>query len=272
MKIKVLVCDMDGTLFPCSGGIYVSNTIKKALIELQKKGIIIILASARIFPGILPLAKQIHMDRYGGYIIASGGTHLYDVKAKKDILVQGITREDSLSMWKYVIGKGADFGISQPKYMIVSNESEGFHLDRYNCDANYLLTAHPEAFVNEIIWKCSISKSKQILDRHYTELKQTIENNYPYQVIRSTDFFIDIINKKCSKEQALTALLSLLNLSFLQVAAIGDGNSDAKMIKLANYGVTLANGSTLCKQLADKIVGSCEDEGCLELFYELLSQ
>lgn len=84
MTIKVLVCDLDGTLLQPSGGTKVSERVAQALIELQQKGITLILNSARILHGILPLAQQVQMDRYGGYIIAQNGTMGYDVAAQKN--------------------------------------------------------------------------------------------------------------------------------------------------------------------------------------------
>ena len=73
MNIKALVCDLDGTLFPACQLAMVSDNVKKALIELQKKGIILILNTARIKHGCYPLAKYLEMDKYGGYIICCNG-------------------------------------------------------------------------------------------------------------------------------------------------------------------------------------------------------
>ena len=78
MEIKTLICDLDGTLLAPSGGVLVSDRVRDALIALQEQGMTIVLASARIFQGVLPLARQLQMDRYHGYIIAQNGTLGYD--------------------------------------------------------------------------------------------------------------------------------------------------------------------------------------------------
>lgn len=78
--IRAIICDLDGSLMPPSSGLYVSKQIRDALIEIQKKGVLVILNSARIFQGIHPLAKQIRMDEFGGYIVSCNGAQVYDMK------------------------------------------------------------------------------------------------------------------------------------------------------------------------------------------------
>ena len=87
MKIETIICDIDGTLMSPGGGPFVDDKIKKVMIDLQKSGKTIVLASARIFQGVLPLALQIGMDIYGGYILSSNGTYAYDVKQRKYFFV-----------------------------------------------------------------------------------------------------------------------------------------------------------------------------------------
>ena len=84
------------------GGLYVSEQVKQKMIDLQEKGILIILASARIFQGVLPLAYQIEMDKYGGYILSSNGTYAYDMKHKKMLFCEGIQKEDAFENVEFV--------------------------------------------------------------------------------------------------------------------------------------------------------------------------
>ena len=272
MTIKVLVCDLDGTLLQPSGGTKVSERVAQALIELQQKGITLILNSGRILHGILPLAQQVQMDRYGGYIIAQNGTMGYDVAAQKIMFSHTIDRDDSLQLWRETVRRGLDFGIAQPSYVVASGFSEGFVLDRDNCEVDYLLTNDPSRYVKEDIWKCAVSMNKEKLDQEYEDLRWIIETQYPYQAIRSTDTIADVIAKGCSKRRGLEELFALTGLEFEQTAAIGDGDSDVEMIESSAYGVTLENGSKRCRQAADLIVPSYESEGCLQLFAYLKNQ
>ena len=82
--IRAIVCDLDGSLMNPSSGIYVKEAVKEALIEVEKKNIIVILNSARCFQGVYPLSKQILMQDFGGYVISCNGAHCFDVKTKKN--------------------------------------------------------------------------------------------------------------------------------------------------------------------------------------------
>lgn len=271
MHIKTLVCDLDGTLLAPGGGIRLSDTVADALISLQKKGVTLVLASARIFQGILPIALQLQMDHYQGYIIAQNGTMGYDVANKKVLFLHDIKKEDSLFLWNTAIQLGLDFAIAQPSYMIASGYSEGFYLDHKNCEIDYLITDRPSIYVKDEIWKCAASQKKEVLDTAFIPFQQEVNGRYPYQLVRSTDTIIDIVKEKCTKENGLQELFALTGQSFATAAAIGDGNSDAKMIQHSAYGVTLENGSALCKQYAKQIVPSYREEGCLSLFQALLN-
>lgn len=57
--IRTVVCDIDGSLMPGGGGLYVKDETAQCLIALEEKGISLILNSARIIQGVYPLAKQL---------------------------------------------------------------------------------------------------------------------------------------------------------------------------------------------------------------------
>ena len=84
-EIRTLICDLDGTLMNPGGGIRVSERVCNGLRRLQELGVMIILASARVFQGVLPVALQIGMEEHGGYVIAQNGTLAYDVREKKTL-------------------------------------------------------------------------------------------------------------------------------------------------------------------------------------------
>ena len=267
-KIKTLICDLDGTLMMPGGGIQVSDSIAGGLLRLQESGVMVILASARVFQGVIPVARQIGMDRFGGYVIAQNGTLAYDVKAQKTLFVHAISTEDSLRMWDECVKLKADFAIAQPGGMIASGFSEGFVLDHANCEVDYLLTYHPRRHLNEAVWKCSVSASSEH-DEIADVLSRRIKEIGAYQVIRSTDTVIDITPQGCSKDAAVEAVLRLCGRSYDSAAAIGDGGSDVQMIRRSALGVTLENGSTACRAAADHIVPGWEKEGSLELIEAL---
>ena len=87
--------------------------------------------------------------------------------------------------------------------------------------------------------------------------------------MHSTDTMIDIIHKVCEKLNSVNRLLEKINISWQDVSSIGDGSSDAPVLEASGLGVTLENGCEACKKVANKIVPSCYEDGCIEWLKEL---
>ena len=71
MNYEVLVLDLDGTLTNSEKKI--TEPTKEALLDIQQKGKIVVLASGRPTPGILPLAHELELEKYGGYVLSFNG-------------------------------------------------------------------------------------------------------------------------------------------------------------------------------------------------------
>lgn len=268
--MKAIVCDLDGSLMNPSSGLYVNEAVKEKMIEVQKKGIIVILNSARCFQGVYPLSSQIQLENYHGYIISCNGAYCYDAALNQTVFEYTISNSDVEQIWKYALDHDLGVGFSQPDYFVANKMTNGFELDMHNCDVDYILTNHMKKYLKKSVWKLSISDTKERMDQIYESLKEYIESRCNVKVIHSTDTMIDIIHKDCEKLDSVDRLLKKLKISWDEVSAIGDGSSDAPVLKASGFGVTLENGCEECKKVAKQIVPSCYENGCIEWLKELL--
>lgn len=237
--VRTIVCDLDGSLMNPSSGIYVNEAVKEALIEVEKKNVLVILNSARCFQGVYPLSKQILMQDFGGYVISCNGAHCFDVKMKKTMFEYVISNNDVSFIWQYAQKHNLGVGYSQSDYFVANKMTHGFELDMHNCDVDYILTNHMEKYLKGSVWKVSISDSKSRIDSIYDEMKSIIELNCNVKVVHSTDTMIDIIHKDCEKLNSVNRLLKNLEISWKDVSSIGDGSSDAPVLEASGLGVTL---------------------------------
>ena len=83
MDYQILALDLDGTLTNSKKEI--SAPTLEALIDLQKRGKKVVLASGRPTQGVLPLADQLQMDRYGGYILSYNGGRIIDCRSRQAV-------------------------------------------------------------------------------------------------------------------------------------------------------------------------------------------
>ncbi|MBQ6833994.1 MAG: HAD-IIB family hydrolase, partial [Lachnospiraceae bacterium] len=68
---EIIVLDLDGTL--TNRDKVITPRTKAALMEAQKRGKKVVLASGRPTPGVLPLAEELELKNYGGYILSFNG-------------------------------------------------------------------------------------------------------------------------------------------------------------------------------------------------------
>ncbi len=87
MKYKILALDLDGTL--TNSQKIITPRTKAALMEAQRQGLRLALASGRPTEGILPLAEELEMVRWGGFILSFNGAQVLELGSGK-ILYQKV--------------------------------------------------------------------------------------------------------------------------------------------------------------------------------------
>lgn len=74
MKYKLIVLDLDGTLTNSKKIITPRN--REILIRVQEQGVRLVLASGRPTYGIVPLANELRMNEFGGFILSYDGAEI----------------------------------------------------------------------------------------------------------------------------------------------------------------------------------------------------
>ena len=90
-KRKIIFLDLDGTL--TNDEKKITKKTKEKLIEIQEQGHIIALASGRPTPGIVPVAKELELEKYGGYILAFNGGKVIDCSTNKTVFENVMDRK-----------------------------------------------------------------------------------------------------------------------------------------------------------------------------------
>ena len=99
MKYQVLVLDLDGTLTNSKKEI--TAPTKQALLEIQEAGRTVVLASGRPINGVAPLAKELQMDTFGGYMLSFNGARITKCSTGEIIYNKTIPKEIIRPVWEY---------------------------------------------------------------------------------------------------------------------------------------------------------------------------
>ena len=87
-----------------------------------------------------------------------------------------------------------------------------------------------------------------------------------YTIVRSTPYFLEVLNSNASKGLALKELSEHLGVKKAEVMAIGDAENDLSMIEFAGTGIAMGNASETVKAAADYTVATNLEDGVKEAF------
>lgn len=119
-------------------------------------------------------------------------------------------------------------------------------------------------------------KVERIFSDRWRETEVALKPGYDIEQIRkfirgfevkafTTGWAIHITHKDTDKANGLAYVCkNWLRIDMENVAAIGDSDNDIGMISNAGFGMTLANGSSKCKERADFVASKPHGEGIIE--------
>ena len=243
MKYQILVLDLDGTL--TNSRKEITPPTLKALIEIQEAGKKVVLASGRPTYGVVPLARQLHLERYGSYILSFNGARITDCRTGQFIYNKTLPQDVIPDIYRIASNYPVDIlayedgqllsGFTLTKYSEL--ESRINHLPIVQIDNfcekvstfpnnKFLLTGEPD----------SIAAAKEEMSTHF--------HGY-IDVYCSDPFFLEIVPKNVDKAASLLKLLTSIGLTADEMICCGDGYNDLTMIETAGLGVAMENAQPL---------------------------
>jgi len=257
-KYKLLVLDIDGTLTKKNKTI--SAHTKETLLKAQENGLKIVLASGRPTQGIAPLADELQMDKFGGYVLAFNGGAIFDWSTK-EMIYSNMLPED-VKPYLYQCAKENGFQIlSYCGKDIVAEDPDNQYV-AYEAMLNKMPTRKVPNFLEEVTYplaKCLIVGDAEPL--HELELKMAEHLKGKMNVFRSEPFFMELVPLGIDKAKCLASLLEKIGMTREEMIACGDGFNDQSMIEYAGLGVAMANAQEPVKAAADYITLSNEEDG-----------
>lgn len=259
MKYKLLVLDVDGTLL--NDAKEISKRTLATLRKVQQMGVRIMLASGRPTYGLLPLAKQLELGTYEGFILSYNGGQIINAKNGEVVFEKRISPE----MLPYLEKKAVKNGFSILTYdenRVVTNNPYDEHV-RQEADINGMVTDGQEDFSIAI----DFAPCKVMLVSDDEEALVGLENHWRRRlagvmdVFRSEPYFLEVVGCSVDKANSLAALMSRLDIQTDEVIALGDGVCDVTMLQMAGLGIAMGNAPDSVKRCADFVTLSNNDDG-----------
>ncbi len=262
MKQKILVLDIDGTLTNSQKEI--TPKTKTALLDIQKKGHIVMLASGRPTPGMLRYAKDLELATYGGYLLSYNGARIMHCKTGEIICQQTLPRTIIPELYAFAKENGCGL-ISYDGDMVIS----GTGMDEYielEARINGLPIKEVDNFteyINYDVNKCLMTAPPEHAEKCMLALQKKFEGIL--SIYRSEPFFIEIMPQNVDKAASLDNMLKIVGLNREDTICCGDGYNDITMISYAGVGVAMANARDEVKAAANFVTGSNDEDGLVEV-------
>ncbi len=268
MKYKLLVLDVDGTLL--NEAKEISKRTRSALLKVQQMGVRIVLASGRPTYGLIPLAKNLELGNYGGFIVSYNGCQI--IKAENgEILFE---RRINPEMLPYIEKKARKNGFSIFTYHdnTILTDSPSNPYIQQEAKLNGLTIIKEEEFSTAIDFhpcKCMlVSDDEQALINLEEHWKKRLAGTL--DVFRSEPYFLEVVPCTVDKANTLGALMEQLGVTREEVMAIGDGVCDVTMLQLAGMAVAMGHAQDSVKICADYVTTSNEEDGVAQAVEKII--
>ena len=269
MSIKVIIMDVDGTL--TNSQKIVTPKTKEALLKVQEKGVILILASGRPTSGLRDLAKELEMDKHNGLLVCYNGSKVVDCQTEEVLFNQALTVEEAKAVLEHM--KKFDRVrpmIDKDDYMYVTNvydnyiqfNGKPFNVMEYESRGGKFKLCEVDdlaEFVDFELNKILTTSDPEYLQEHYQEMMEPFKDKL--SCMFTGPFYFEFTAQGIDKAKALDTVLIPMGYKKEEMIAFGDGHNDASMVKYAGIGVAMENAVQDLKDVADEVTLSNDEDG-----------
>lgn len=279
MKYKIIVCDLDNTLVDSKKGL--SKETIEYMIELQKKGYLVILASGRYRKEIDPVKEALQIEEFKGIVIACNGFEVYDYRDNSYHAFSKIDQQEANAL--LTIAKENEcstYLYKDDQYYFIPTKTF-YRLTKIGEKTFPIIShIHPKImhgimryremeFLDKLTFDCDFQKlcflsykPSNIIDLQ-NEVKKRYGNTYHF--FYENKFITEISKSDVSKMHAVQYVLDKYGYTMNDVIAFGDNGNDSLLLEAAGRGVTMKNASNYIKKQARYITDkTCDENGVIE--------
>ena len=258
MEYKLIVLDLDGTLTNAKKEI--TPHTRETLMRAQQQGIKIVLASGRPTYGIVPLADELKLGEFGGYILSYNGGEIINRETKEMVYDNVLPNEVVPILYETARTHKLTILTYDGPNIITENSQDPYV--QKEAFLNKMAVRETNDFLTDItlpVAKCLIVGDADRLIPLESELCIRLQGKI--NVFRSEPYFLELVPQGIDKALSLNVLLEKTGISREEVMAIGDGFNDLPLIRFAGLGIAMGNAQEPVKKAADYITLSNEEDG-----------
>lgn len=262
---KLVALDIDGTLLE-QGVAYDSlpdDSVVAAVAELKSHGVIVMLATGRMYPGTAPIAAHLGLDvpmicQQGASVHESDGSlrHAHTID-------EGIARE----LYEYAMEHGYSIAWFNHEHYLLTATSPAAEFFAAVSGVEITLDPRPHESGVTATGIDIVSNEQDSTDVH-----RLLESRYGGRV-SLLDFatVTAVHNPAASKGNALAQIADELGIRQSEVLAMGDGINDVSMLSWAGQSATPAHGDVFAKDSAKEVLETQGVKGVVDRLLDVVA-
>jgi Cof subfamily protein (haloacid dehalogenase superfamily) len=264
--VRLVAVDLDGTLI--GSDLKISDADRKAIERAVAAGIEVSIATGRLFSAAVPYAHALGLR---GFLIPLNGAAVFDIATAT--MVRAVPLDASIAREALdatrAAGMRAQLYFGDRLYLdgTDARSDEYLRLSRVEPvlvpDLMSLLTGQPPA--PGPMKLLAIGDESTVVEKvHMLSVRFGPRAN----VFRSLPQYLEVTDPRADKAAALQWVAAQRGLDRENIAAIGDADNDAPMLRWVGKSFAVSNGSPMAKQAAQRVVGP-HGSGVAEAFVDL---
>lgn len=255
--IKLIAIDLDDTLLNTER--HVSPRNREAIRAARERGVMVTLATGRMYQSALPYALELGLDvpliTYQGALIKTALTG-------EELLHHPIPLDVAQTIIRLVEDSPVQLNLYVDDELYVSELTERgqAYADRVR------VPIHPvgrlSTWLKQAPTKIVIVHDPEAIAGICAEIQARLGDRV--RLTCSWPHFLEISHPDASKGQALAFFSQRYGISPAKMMACGDGENDLDMIRYAGLGVVMGNGQERAKQVADYVTKTNDEDGVAE--------
>lgn len=258
MSYKIIALDLDDTLL--NDKRQVSDFTKETLLECERRGIHVVLASGRPNRGVISVSEMLGLK--DNYMLSYNGGQIFrndevifsmDVTKPQLDMMFDIAVENDTCILTYT--KDEILVYNKNEYAQIESDLVGMPIrEMDNFKALDLQSVPKVMFVDE-------PEKVKVMQEKYANIEGL-------NVTISKPFFLEFVKTGVDKGQSLLRLGKIVNATVEEIIAFGDSYNDISMLEVAGTSVAMENAVIAVKEICSVITDTNNNDGVAKYIKE----
>lgn len=254
MTYRMLTIDVDDTLM--NNDLEVTPETKRALTAAAGQGIIVTLATGRMYYSAKNVAEQLNINVP---LITYQGSLVKNSRDGKVLYERWVPENIARHVFEYAETNGYHIQAYCDDMLFAKQENDKVKAYANISKVPYHIEPNFNRLLEKRLTKVLLFEEPDTLERIREELEPEIGGQV--HMTKSKPYFLEFLHTKGTKGHAVKFLADHFGIDLSEVIAIGDSWNDHEMIEVAGLGVAMGNAVEALKDIADYVTLRNDEDG-----------